>query len=608
MGIAIRDGKQSRLAQDDFSGGMVRNVAPHLIQENAVYDVINGLLNDDGSVYRRGGTAYKSDAATDTEIVFLWDGSLTPGARTFWASESNFFVLDSDDESPVNLGGDGLTQAGVAAEVGGFLFLPGGYIYGGSRKTAAYSTGTVTTVNDSPTVTGSGTSWTANVDVGMIFQTATSERVYIVQSVDSDTQITLTENYEGTGAGGKTYSLSNVYKIAAADPYYDSAGYVSLQSQKLFAYSDNRVFFSNLGNPHAYDATDYHRLPAGATVTGAANIGDAVLIFSTKGVWKLSGAIYDLTDAAGNVQHQLDLLSEQLILWDPAGLANWEQMVIAPCVNGVYLIDGVSSPVMLSSTIDPALNFYTDGGYGLGQTVAYENHFFMPVLEESTNIVQETFVCRLDTAYLDRRRTTKFPWTRFSGTGGTMNAFAVRVSGTTNTPFLWGAGADARIHDCTTFFHPANAVKNDADGTTFSFRLITRDYETGDMTENVVRKMRLRYELIDNGGDDPTITAGWASEGYRDLVLGEWDHPAGLWDTGFGPSGTEPWASAALGLGDFTEFADTAPEDNGQNPYVWQVNKRLRYVRFVVKTDDPCTSLTIRSLESFIRPARTVRR
>ncbi len=42
---------QERTYQEDFAAGMVKDAAPHLIPDNGVFDIQNGLLSDDGSIF-----------------------------------------------------------------------------------------------------------------------------------------------------------------------------------------------------------------------------------------------------------------------------------------------------------------------------------------------------------------------------------------------------------------------------------------------------------------------------------------------------------------------------------------------------------------------------
>ena len=71
----------------------------------------------------------------------------------------------------------------------------------------SYSTGTVTVVNGSATVTGSSTLWASNAKSGNTFNIA-GGKYYHVLSITSDTVFTLTETYAGTGAAGASYTLT----------------------------------------------------------------------------------------------------------------------------------------------------------------------------------------------------------------------------------------------------------------------------------------------------------------------------------------------------------------------------------------------------------------
>jgi len=77
--------------------------------------------------------------------------------------------------------------------------------------------GTVTVANGSPTVTGSGTSWTSAL-VGEGFYVDGDTDWYEIQSVDSPTQITLTANYTGTGGAGQAYAFISI-PVAGTDDW-----------------------------------------------------------------------------------------------------------------------------------------------------------------------------------------------------------------------------------------------------------------------------------------------------------------------------------------------------------------------------------------------------
>lgn len=82
--------------------------------------------------------------------------------------------------------------------------------------TVAYSTGTVSVTKDSATVTGSGTTWTGNVNVGDLFKIIGDTHRYYVRAVNSNTSITLHKPVVRATASGLTYESGNtsvVYRI-----------------------------------------------------------------------------------------------------------------------------------------------------------------------------------------------------------------------------------------------------------------------------------------------------------------------------------------------------------------------------------------------------------
>lgn len=83
--------------------------------------------------------------------------------------------------------------------------------------TPTYVTGTVDVTNGSATVTGAGTSWDSNLKAGdFISIGSTTERSrtatwYEVETVDSDTQLTLTDVYAEATASGQVYTARMVF-------------------------------------------------------------------------------------------------------------------------------------------------------------------------------------------------------------------------------------------------------------------------------------------------------------------------------------------------------------------------------------------------------------
>ncbi len=85
-----------------------------------------------------------------------------------------------------------------------FLTKNGGAAW--TNVTPTYVTGTVTATNGSPTVTGAGTAWsTRGITAYQLI--VIDGAVYQICSVNSDTSITLTVNFAGATAAGKSYAI-----------------------------------------------------------------------------------------------------------------------------------------------------------------------------------------------------------------------------------------------------------------------------------------------------------------------------------------------------------------------------------------------------------------
>jgi hypothetical protein len=118
--------------QRDFSAGMFRGVREDLIPPNGVYDATNGLLDNTGLIYKRGGSTYRSSAAFGSWIPFIWDGFLTGGVqRTLIASTSAFGVLNTDG-TVTSLAGAGVGGPVRGTVLNGILYIGGGVTYNGT--------------------------------------------------------------------------------------------------------------------------------------------------------------------------------------------------------------------------------------------------------------------------------------------------------------------------------------------------------------------------------------------------------------------------------------------------------------------------------------------
>jgi len=577
---------------------MARDVAPPLISPAGAVDLVNALLDEDGSVYRRGGSAYKSAAGLgEAGLTWIADLYLKPGHRTITSSETQFGALADDDSTLVPVGGGGLVEPAQAAALEDLMFIGGGRLYGGSLKSATYSTGTISVTQGSTTVTGSGTTWNTLVDAGMLLQVG-NDRVYVVEQINSTTQLTLRDPYQGGTASGLSYTLDPVYKVDVADPYEDW-DFVCVCANRIVVASGTTIKFTEVNNPHTFTnflgTTNLHTLPEGAEIVGLATSGQTVLIFTIRGIYTLDGLALSITDGNGNPQHRIQQLSSEIVLAGATGLAGSGQQIVVPATDGVYLMDGVSQPTRISRPIDRLYRRRVSSGYRLGGAVVYRNHYLLPFLDRFSGDVRDLFVCRLDRPLRSRGQVI-YPWTRFDGDGGEVRAFAVRNSVGSRLPLLLGAQrrSPSRVLDCSGFFEPTHENEVDADGTPHELDIVTRDYETGAGTENIVRDLVLRYELV--GQQEPVLKtargAGAIEAGYA--LWGQ-----GLW-------GSFNWAAEEAGAS-FIPLGDV-PVSDERGIHKVRVNKRDRYARFRIRSHGPAAYCALRSLALRVRPSGATRR
>lgn len=552
------------LYENDWSLGTFRSGAADLEPQGAAY-ALTGLLGDDGLPYRRGGSTYKSNAALGTAgLGWAWSGGLVGGLRTVYQSlETNarLAVLDSDDATPITLRTDasypylGPFRPAVVGGCGPFAVDASfGYFYAGSRKTGGaqtYSTGTATVTNGSASVVGIGTSWTANVDAGMIFD-FNGAFPTPVKSIESNTALTLAWPYRGTTATGtytaRTFfarSLSSRIWAAVANRWVVAAG--------------SQIDFSDVFDMNTWTPTNYHSFPA--PVVGLGVIRDVLLVFTEAGVYAVSNMAYDLEDASGNVQQRREIVNADLIAWGHDGIAPWAGSLVVPALDGVWLVDSLGAPVKISQRIqDLYLGYVRTSGYKPGVAEVFNGHYLLPILT-SANVWVDTLVCKLTPS----NSGTTFAWSQLSGSGAQVTGFAERSS---TPPLLLGASArsTSRVLDVSGYFNPSASVKQDADSTAHSFQLTTRNIPTGGQVTNSVLYIELFYSLTDAASDDPVFAAEYNADNAGWVAL----------------------------EGD-------APEGGPDSPYVWPCSVAARHIRFRFSTSLSAASVKVEGLKCFVR-------
>lgn len=148
--------------------------------------------------YLHGATAklavYSTDFSGSTDVT--WTGSFSTTPYTIVSA------------TPALGGG---TLIGTSSQYSGSSTGQALGIWRGAGK-PNYTTGTVTVTQGSTSVTGSGTSWTANADAGMFLFNGSGQLVGLVQTVNSDTSLTLATPAL-LAVSGAAYTLQSVRGI-----------------------------------------------------------------------------------------------------------------------------------------------------------------------------------------------------------------------------------------------------------------------------------------------------------------------------------------------------------------------------------------------------------
>lgn len=560
-------------SQDDFSAGIYRGrKAP----PTAVYDAVNALINDEGLLFRRGGSVNYSTSDASAALAWVYDTYLQAGQRTLAADSGSTYVLDGTTPVAILASGVSTTFARPVGVAGTMMIgTPFGVgVYAGSLKSflSSYGVGTVSVSNGSKTVTGAGTSWLATLDVGMLLAGHSSGgpiggSLGVVASIDSDTQVTLRDAWAGTTLSGSAYGFwpMSLSAIASANAHLAAVGV----NQRLIVAVGNRAYYTPTSNPFAIaDASqDYIELPSSSVIIGAYGLGSTCLLFTTDGLWAVSNMDIEPVDAFGNIQWSQQRINPNLILWGEPGICAYGPQTIVPAVDDVFLLSPDGSIESLSATIRPLYRSYVKAGYQPGLAAVHRGHYILPVLNGTTLV--DVLVCRLDRGAA---------WTRWAG-GAAGASYSVRVGSTTRTPKLLGVSG-LRVTDLSGVFEPDSGNALDADGTTSDCVVTTRDTASGQQP-GFFGRARTRYELVDDGSGGtaaPTVAVAFTS-----------DADAGVFTT-LTEKGQQG-GGAGWGVSDGSK-------------YQWAlVAKRRERGRLRITVTGACASFVLRSVEWLMRPS-----
>lgn len=401
--------------------------------------------------------------------------------------------------------------------------------------------------------------------------------------------------YEGVlyFPGGKTYD-GEKWGTAAK-----SGEFVAIVANRLLVASGTRIYFSPIGKPGEFNATDYHELPEGVQIIGLEGSRESAVVFTTSGIWVISNMADNLTDENGSVLQKLDHYSGDLTLWGDSGISAWEGSLIVPTIDGVWLIkrgatsELISSFERISNTIHDLYTGYVKAGYEPGRATVFNNHYLLPIVGGGQ--VVDMLVCRLDMPIA--KGADPGAWTRLGGFGAQLGALTTRVESVEpREPELLGVayGATARVLTLS-YFSPSQLTALDADGSTVNASVITRSYPTGNLVPNLVTKVRVRYQMS-NDISEPKLRCDVATD-TRTAGRSVWG--AFVWGVG-------TWASP--GKGAYEMLSGEAPPDiEASDPYVWELGKKVRFVSFRLTCKAPTAQLALKAIEVFVRPdGRTI--
>jgi len=616
---------QSR--QSDFAAGMFQSVAAHLIPPQGFYMATNAMLDDDGSVYQRGGDRYLTNADAGSALRFCWNGVLPVGERTLIGGPDGLYAVVG--ETPVKIAATAINEPVRATVVAGVLYIDGGIMWAGAQGPVSYTAGSVTVTEGSPVVAGVDTQWLANVAPGALF-TVGGGHPYVVKSVDSATTLTLAAPYAEVTAAGVAYALRATLEAGAANTPPASAIYDGI-FDRLLAADGDRLRFSHARNQDTFiaetwlfDDDDNHQLPG--QILGMAALRDSEIVFTTAGVHVVRGLQFDMLDPTGtNFQQRVEPVDRDLILWGRAGIAQWQNLLVAPCADEIYLVGDVQAPTPVARSIRDRYQRHVHAGFKPGLATVYRNHYFLPILTEDNRAV-DMLVCRLDRVIATPIGDCR-PWSRWSGHAADVGALCSRVGGLEHPrdPELMAAGlTDPRLLGLRQCFAPNQAPAVDADNSDFHWMLESRDFATGDENLNHVRRLRIRYELesispylygtlTEEDGTYSELAQKWAGQTYADMA-GDKSRPAPsiLAYVSIGPPEDEivaTWNDSRWNeflwseseCGQFELLAGAAPPDCGRDPHTWHFAKRARFIRTRLVCNTRAQNLRLRMLEWSIR-------
>lgn len=530
MATAVRQGLKSD-RQADFSGG----AHPQLdaVPANGLEDIVNGVLELDGSLSRRGGTTLRGSlSATDARpFINIWTGTLGAAGPFTIVSRTQGTTIISEGFSVLRPGGTDFVASGIGADevgqqrpvgyAGMVVFVAnasgaGVHVLSWAGHDGSVPDGNVTiAVNaGSHTVAGSGFSSFAAPGKILHSQSTIGDRQAVIKRVISNTSLELVEPWAGPDTPPTTVTSSTAVSsdVVAVNVLPFSTGgvdrtYASTIFDRLVFARGSRVAFTGGLDPMVVGTDDYHELPGGATVLGLEPLRGEMLVFSSAGVYAISGMAYDLTDALGNPQQRLEMAVPDVVLWDNRGVAGWRGAVVVPAVDDIYLMESPASLRAITGGVRELYQSYVAAGYRTGVAQVFQGRYFLPILDGGDGI--RDVVTWKDTLVCDLRTGAWVRWDGQAAVTGLSRRLGDPLDREPQLLALGATGSTRRVQDFTRTLEPAGSNKNDADGSEHKLRFETRTFTGRDLWRHLWRKSRLRVEVTGASVPETSVRASY---------------------------------------------------------------------------------------------------
>jgi hypothetical protein len=325
-----------------------------------VHGLAAGNLYSAASFPGVGTIASFADSAAGYRLAIRPEGGVFSQSSTNRAGTDNFGTASGAFR--MTQFKNAFAHDGEIISTGSFGFAP--FRWAGSSK-ANYSTGTVSTTSGSATITGAGTSWSANLEAGMylwVNSGTLAQRTFRIVSVTSDTALVVDQAPDATVAGASYCGIA----IGALSSPYDVFGPSTSQHAPngVAACShQGRVFFGNI----AAQSTSYKErirwsaLPtessgkfigadywsanaytdigvgAGGDIMALASVGSELLVLKQNAVFALRGSV--ATDGS-DLGARVDLISANHGLLYERGFVETKIGLVFADPRGVFVYSG----------------------------------------------------------------------------------------------------------------------------------------------------------------------------------------------------------------------------------------------------------------------------